>query len=441
MLPHNPSDHNEAGETPESLSGVASPLSPQSSMQSPDNQPTIQNPTYNPYTSTHKLHAVPQQGVRGGVVASIAALSLVLGGAAGAGAGALIVHNQDSNVAQGATTLSPAPIYQSERVISGDVSGLAVKVVAQVGPAVVSILNNQQPQGGLFGATQTTSAGSGVIIDANGYILTNYHVIDQEQNLKVTFANGTSTTATVVGKDPSNDIAVIKVTTKVPAVAHFGSSSLVRPGESVIAIGNALGNLQNTVTEGIVSGLGRSLPNGNDPTGAALLQNLIQTDAAINHGNSGGPLVDLAGNVIGINTAVIRGTGSSSALSSADQAVGLGFAIPSDTAKAVADRLIFHSPSPFLGVEYRAITPQVSSASGLPVGARILLVTKGSPAEQAGLKQNDVVTAVNGQAINDQHDLKYMLDTYHVGDSVKISVYRNGQNITLTANLGKRPQQ
>jgi S1-C subfamily serine protease len=438
MLPHNPSHDSDDGDAIENPGEALPPPAPQSFMQGPHDQPTLQTPAYNPYTSTHRLHAPPQSGVRGNVVAGIAALSLLLGGAAGAGAGALIVHNQDSNAAQGQNGLSAAPVVQSERVISGDVSDLTVKVVQQVGPAVVSILNNQQPQSGLFGATQSTSAGSGVVIGANGYILTNYHVIDQEQNLKVTFANGTSTAATVVGTDPTNDIAVIKVDTKVPAVAHFGSSKLVHPGQSVIAIGNALGNLQNTVTEGIVSGLGRSLPNGNDPTGAELLQNLIQTDAAINHGNSGGPLVDLAGNVIGINTAVVRSTGSNGSLASGDQAQGLGFAIPSDTAKAVADRLIFHSPSPYLGVQYLPVSPQVAGASGLPIGARIKLVTKGSPAEKAGLKQNDVVTAVNGQQIDDQHDLKYMLDTYHVGDTVKLSVYRNGQNITLTANLGKR---
>jgi 2-alkenal reductase len=325
--------------------------------------------------------------------------------------------------------------------VSSDISTLATAVVKTVGPAVVSILNSQEPQQGLFGATQSTSAGSGVIIDQSGYILTNYHVVAQAQNLKVTFANGTSSSATLVGGDASNDIAVIKVDTKVPAVAHFGDSGRVLPGETVIAIGNALGDLQNTVTEGIISGLGRSLPNGNDLSGQEMLQNLIQTDAAINHGNSGGPLVDLAGNVIGINTAVVRSSGSTDPLQSGDQAEGLGFAIPSNTAKAVVDRLIFRTPSPYLGVEYRPISPQISSASGLPVGARVLSVTKGSPADRAGLRANDVITSVNGHAIDAQHDFKYMLDTYHVGDSVKLNVHRGSRTLTVTATLGKRPSQ
>jgi len=400
---------------------------------------------YSPYVTqaqTGRLAGGPKPGVAPKLVAGIAALSLVLGGAAGAGAGAFMAHSQNS-VAQGsANDSAPSPIYQSERVISGDVSSLTVKVVQQVGPAVVSILNNQQPQQDYFGNTsQATSAGSGVIIDRNGYILTNYHVVAGEQNLKVTFANGTTTTATLVGGDPTNDIAVIKVEAKVPAVATFGNSQTIRAGETVLAIGNALGNLQNTVTEGIISGLGRSLPNGNDASGNSSLQNLIQTDAAINHGNSGGPLVDLAGHVIGINTAVVRSTSTTNTglQVGGDQAEGLGFAIPSNTAKAVADRLIFHTPSPFLGIEYKPVSAQLASAYGLPVGAYVKAISPNSPAAHSGLKPQDVITAVGNQAIDDQHDLKSVLDTFHIGDKVKLTVFRSGQTTTLTVTLGKHP--
>jgi S1-C subfamily serine protease len=448
MLPQDDSleARHEAADVPSTETGVTLHDQPTSRVPAYDRQTTFSPmytpPEYHSHAHTQRLSPPPpRQGVGSRAVAGIAALSLLLGGAAGAGAGLLVDHNQSNN-ASASQNLQQSPVSMSSHVVTADVTSLTVKVVQQVGPAVVSVLNSQQPQSGLFGATQATSAGSGIIIDANGYILTNYHVIDQAQNLKVTFANGTTATATLVGGDSSNDIAVIKVNVKVPAVAQFGDSNRVSPGETVLAIGNALGNLQNTVTEGIVSGMGRSLPNGNDPTGASLLQNLIQTDAAINHGNSGGPLVDLAGNVIGINTAVVRSTGNTNgALQSADQAEGLGFAIPSDTAKAVADRLIFHTPSPFLGVEYRAITPQVSSASGLPVGARLLLISKDSPAARAGLKANDVITAVSGQRIDDQHDLKYMLDTFHVGDTVKLTVYRGNTTLTISVALGKRPAQ
>ncbi len=399
-------------------------------------QPTVYGPPFYESAQTQRLSSTPRQGIRPRAVAGIATLSLVLGGAAGAGAGALVQHTQSTDNASAA--VSASPIYQSERVLSGDVSSLTVKVVSQVGPAVVSILNSQVPQDGFFGTTQSTSAGSGVIIDKNGYILTNYHVVAQEQNLKVTFANGTSTSATLVGGDPTNDIAVIKVDTAVPAVATFGDSTAVKTGETVIAIGDALGNLQNTVTEGIVSGLGRSLPNGNDATGDSSLQNLIQTDAAINHGNSGGPLVDLAGHVIGINTAVVRSS-SSDPLQTGDQAQGLGFAIPSNTAKAVADRLIFHTPTPYLGIDYRPVSAQIASVYGLPVGADVRTVAPNSPASRAGLKPQDVITAINGQPIDDQHDLKTVLDSFHVGVTVKLNVFRGGQNIVLSATLAKRP--
>lgn len=406
-------------------------------------QQTGYQPPIYPAHQTQRLDGGSHRGVPPRLVAGIAALSLVLGGGAGAGAGALMAHSQADSASSASSSSLPSPVYQSEKVISGDVSSLTVRVVQQVGPAVVSILNDQAPQQDFFGnVSQATSAGSGVIIDKNGYIVTNYHVVASAQSLKVTFANGTSTSATLVGQDPSNDIAVIKVTAGVPAVAAFGDSSALKTGETVLAIGNALGNLQNTVTEGIISGLGRTLPNGNDPSGTSSgtsLQNMIQTDAAINHGNSGGPLVDLAGHVIGINTAVVRSSGSSGLLQGSDQAQGLGFAIPSNTVKAIADRLIFHTPSPFLGVDYRQVSTQMSSAYNLPVGAWITTTVAGSPAARAGLKGQDIVTAVNGQAIDDQHDLKTVLDTFHVGDTVKLTVYRGGRILTLSATLSKRP--
>ncbi len=450
MSVNDPSDYSSLGAAsrqPESDRGqdasAAFGAAPRAGSAPAHDAPTQPVMPYAGSTPTQRLHLPPktQQGMRGRAVAALAAICLLLGGAAGAGAGAFVAHNDGGSSSSSSEVASLAPTFQSERVVSGDVSALSTSVVKQVGPAVVSILNNQQPQQGLFGSTQSTSAGSGVIIDASGYILTNYHVISEAQNLKVTFANGTTSDATVVGGDSTNDIAVIKVAGKMPAVAHFGDSSKLSPGETVIAIGNALGDLQNTVTEGIVSGLGRSLPNGNDATGQEMLMNLIQTDAAINHGNSGGPLVDLAGNVIGINTAVVRSTSSNGLVQSGDQAEGLGFAIPSNTAKAVADRIIFHTPTPFLGVEYNPISPQVSSASGRPVGARILSVSKGSPAALAGLKVNDVVTSVNGQQIDEQHDFKYVLDTYHVGDKVRLTVDRDGRTITISVTLGKRPSQ
>jgi 2-alkenal reductase len=205
--------------------------------------------------------------------------------------------------------------------------------VQQAGPAVVTVINTMQvTTRGRFGpATQTAEAsGSGIIIDEAGYIVTNQHVVENQTALEVIFSDGTRAPATLVGEDASIDLAVIKVNVAVPAVAKLGDSNALEPGQPVIAIGTALGDFQNTVTAGIISGLHRQL---DDTTLVA--QDLIQTDAAINHGNSGGPLLDLEGNVIGINTAVVRADDSVG-----DIAEGLGFAIPSNTVKTVVERLI-----------------------------------------------------------------------------------------------------
>jgi 2-alkenal reductase len=379
---------------------------------------------------------VGSRGVSPRLAVGVAVLSLVLGGAAGAGAGAMVAHHDDA--ARDAGGMRSPPRFATQSTALDSAQSPAANAANLAGPAVVSILNNQQPRLSFYGATPSTSAGSGVIIAKNGYILTNYHVVTQERDLRVTFANGISTAAILVGGDPTTDIAVIKVNVPVPAVAVFGDSKKVRPGETVIAIGNALGDLQNTITEGIISGLGRTLPNGNDATGNSSLQNLIQTDAAINHGNSGGPLVDMTGHVIGINTAVVRASGTDST-QYADQAEGLGFAIPGNTAKAVADRLIFHTPSPYLGIDYAPVSAQVAGLYRLPVGAIVKTVVPNSPAKRAGCRVGDVITTVNGQAIDDQHDLKTVLDTYHVRDKVSLRIYRAGRILTFTATLVKTP--
>lgn len=402
----------------------------------PHDQPTQLQPAFQPEYRAYS--SGDSNGVAPRTVALITVMSLLLGAAGGAGAGAFVVHNTTSTRV---STAAPKPVsaLQSEQLSFSNASRLAENVVLSVGPAVVSIRNDQQPQQDFFGNTsQAVSAGSGVVIDGHGYILTNYHVISDAQDLNVTFANATTARAVIVGSDPSSDIAVIKVNVQVPAVAQFGDSSQVKAGETVIAIGNALGNLQNTVTEGIISGLNRTLPNGNDATGQEMLQSLIQTDAAINHGNSGGPLVDLDGHVIGINTAVVRTSSSSSTnlLGSADQAEGLGFAIPSNTARAVADRLIFHTPTPSLGIRYEPVSSQMASSYRMPSGAAVRSVIAHSAAAQAGLKAQDIITAVDGQKIDDTHDLKVVVETHRVGDHVKLTFYRGGQYHIITVALG-----
>jgi 2-alkenal reductase len=208
----------------------------------------------------------------------------------------------------------------------------ATSAVKEVGPAVVTIVNTQSVMGGRGRfPVQVTGVGSGVIVDSRGYIVTNYHVIEGQQSLQVIFSDGTEAAARLVGGDAAADIAVVKVDTAVPAVAEFGDSDALEPGQPVVAIGSALGDFRNTVTAGVVSAVHRNL----DETMQTDLGDLIQTDAAINEGNSGGPLIDLNGQVIGVNVAVVRSTDYQG-----DTAEGLGFAIPANTAKQIADELI-----------------------------------------------------------------------------------------------------
>jgi S1-C subfamily serine protease len=202
--------------------------------------------------------------------------------------------------------------------------------VAEVGPAVVTIVTSQNAGTTRRGvARQTTGVGSGVIVDRAGYIVTNHHVIENVLSVEVIFSDGTKSGATVVGSDASLDLAVIKVESTVPAVAILGNSDTLEPGQPVVAIGSALGDFRNTVTAGIVSALDRTL----EDLESGSLSGLVQTDAAINEGNSGGPLISLDGEVVGINVAVVRGDGYTTA-------EGLGFAIPSNTVRSVLNRVV-----------------------------------------------------------------------------------------------------
>lgn len=324
----------------------------------------------------------------------------------------------------------------AQQAVAAPESEPYVAVVQKAGPAVVTVVNQLPPQPSFFGQiAQPEALGSGVIIDKDGHIVTNNHVVAGGSKFQVIFSDGRKVAATLVGRDALSDIAVLKVDGPVPAVATFGDSSKLQPGEIVVAIGSALGDFRNTVTHGIVSGLDRTL---SDPTGPSL-SGLIQTDAPINHGNSGGPLLNLQGQVIGINTAVVRGSGIGS-----DVAEGLGFAIPSNTVKTIADELIKNGyvVRPYLGVNWQPVTPQIASYYGLEVnaGALIQAVVPGSPASTAGLRPGDVVTAVAGTKIDDQHDFATLLLNHKVGDSVQLTIQRGHQSLTVTATLGQRPQ-
>ncbi len=305
--------------------------------------------------------------------------------------------------------------------------------VAGVGPAVVTVVGRVLTQRDFFGySSESQVSGSGVIISEQGYILTNNHVVEDATQLMVVLANGEEQEAVLVGSDRFADIAILKTEGSIPAIASLGNSDTLSAGETVIAIGSPLGDLKNTVTVGVISATGRNLDSGR----GYQLNDMIQTDAAINQGNSGGPLVNLAGEVIGINTLVVRGSGSSST-----SAEGLGFAVPANTARAIADQIIQtgYFARPYLGIRYQSITPDIASIYGLPVdwGVYVAQLDRESPAAQAGLQRGDIITRIGDQTLDDNHPYINALFAYSPGQTIQLEIVRSGEVLTLPVTLGE----
>ena len=316
-------------------------------------------------------------------------------------------------------------------------SSETVDAVQKAGPAVVTVITTlPRPTGQQRSQSPVdpTASGSGIILDTAGNILTNNHVIDGYVKVQVIFADGSQADAKVVGADALADLAVLKVDVPVPAVAVIGNSDALTPGQHVLAIGSALGDFRNTVTYGIVSGIGRRLP-GVDYR----LDDLIQTDAAINHGNSGGPLINLAGQVVGINVAIYRGSG----LTDDTTVEGVGFAIPIDTAKLVADQIINSGKvtRAYIGVSYQMLTPQLASfyKTKEQQGAYVTNVIAGTPADKAGMKAEDVIVEIGGKKLSDTYSLFAALLRYKPGDSVPMKLMRGSDQIPVSVVLVERP--
>jgi serine protease Do/serine protease DegQ len=272
------------------------------------------------------------------------------------------------------------------------------------------------------------SAGSGVIYDARrGYIVTNAHVVENASEITVTLQDGRDLKAQVVGSDQPSDVAVLRVSAEGMAEMPLGDSSRLEVGDFVVAIGNPFG-LQHTVTSGIVSGLSRT---GINPDG---YEDFIQTDASINPGNSGGALVNLRGELIGINTEIISSTGGN---------VGIGFAIPVNMVHSVAEQLIEYGAvrRGQLGVSMYTVTPDIAHSLGLAsaVGALVSQVVEGSPADQAGLRVGDVITAVNGQPVKSNSELRNAIGLLRVGDRIDIGLVRDGKPLRVTAVIAAAP--
>jgi len=364
----------------------------------------------------------------------------IAGGIAGGIAGFTMAGLRTPPERQAALASASAPIQEIASPVAMPVheTGDTIEAVKKAAPAVVTVITTLQAGQGLQqrSTLEPTASGSGIILNSSGHILTNNHVIEGQKKLTIIFANGQQAEARLVGGDSLGDLAVLKVDAPVPAVAELGDSDLLVPGQHVLAIGSALGDFRNTVTAGVVSGLGRQLP-GVDYR----LDDLIQTDAAINHGNSGGPLINMAGQVIGINVAIYRGSG----LTAADTVEGVGFAIPINTAKVVAQQLIDTGRvvRPYVGVSYQMLTPQLASYYKVSQqqGAYITGVMPNTPAAKAGLQAQDVIIAVDDRPLGDNYSLFTALLHYKPGDNVTLKIMRGGKEQTLTVALTERPSE
>ncbi len=362
------------------------------------------------------------------VVAGVSALG-------GAIVGGYVVRS--TLIQQNVEAATPVPIaavpQQSQllEVSNTQVDTAIVETVESVGPAVVTIEGTISGQTTFFGqAADQQVSGSGVIISSDGYVLTNNHVVESTRDLVVILADGSEIPAEVISSDSFSDLAVIKAEGEMPAVAVLGNSDQIKPGETVVAIGSPLGTFKNSVTVGVISATGRMLDTGN----GYQMEDLIQTDAAINQGNSGGPLVNLAGEVIGINVAIVRSGGSA-------VAEGLGFAIPSNTARIIGENIIANGyfARPYLGIRWQTITPSIAARYDLPVewGVYIMDVSKGSPAELGGLQNGDILTQIGERVINEETSFSNALFAYQAGEVVTIKVVRGNRELELPVTLGE----
>lgn len=340
----------------------------------------------------------------------------------------------DKYIYKDKTARPVAPSYDSNQVIPANEASVT-SVSDKVSPSVVSIVTNTTTQT-YFGTAPSQAAGTGIIVSADGYILTNKHVVNGARSVQVVTLEGdTYEDVSVVGTDPLNDVAYLKIKNgkDLPA-ASLADSNTVRVGQSVVAIGNALGQYQNTVTSGIISGTGRPVQAG-DASGnnVETLTDLFQTDAAINSGNSGGPLLNMAGQVIGINTAV------------AQDAQGIGFAIPINATKGTLKGVLAGKgvQRAYLGVRYVPVTPEVVKKYKLTVkqgayvyGESTSSVMTGGPADKAGVKEKDIITKINGAVVGRNGGVSSLVGAYAPGDTISLTVVRDGRERDLSVTLG-----
>jgi S1-C subfamily serine protease len=370
-----------------------------------------------------------------GTVLGAALLSAVL-----ASGGTVVALTASGALDRPATTTTTTPtgttVGATNQPVTIDESSATIEVAAKASPAVVRLMVNGSVDTSQ-GIIPERGVGSGVIYDSHGWILTNRHVVEGSDRLSVELNDGRVYEGRVYGIDTLTDLAIVKIDASDLPVANLGRSSELKVGQLVVAIGSPLGTYSNSVTSGIVSAKGRMITTDGNQN----LNNLIQTDAAINPGNSGGPLLDAGANVVGVNTAI------------AADSNGIGFAIPIDIARPIMEQAVAGKQlaRPYMGVVYKSIDRQFADANDLAVRDGALIqraasgsstspaVVPGSPADEAGLREGDIITKVNDQAIDGDHPLDATLSMYAPGDTVTISILRDGQTTTVQLTLGTRP--
>jgi len=379
----------------------------------------------------------------------IAALfaAALLGGGAAVGIGAAVDSNPTSTVVSTVEAAGSAPASFAKT--SDDGSKSIQDVYASAGPGVVQVTSTSVvSQDPFFGAQEARSLGSGFVIDKAGHIVTNYHVVQDAQKVEVNFSAEDRVPAKVVGTDPSTDLAVLRIDAQAGALTPLplGNSDAVRVGDSVVAIGNPFG-LERTVTAGIVSALQRQIqaPNG------FTIDKAVQTDAPINHGNSGGPLLNSRGEVIGINSQIESESGGN---------VGIGFAVPVNTVKEVVSQILKTGKveHAYMGIEMQPIDESLYETFRLPVSRGVLIsrVRPGSPAAKAGLRGGDqqvvvegvsyalggdIVTRADGTDVTSPDDLSSLVLSKDPGDTITLEVHRGESTRTVRVSLGRQPSQ
>ena len=432
-------------------SGSGDPLR-QSAYEAPPSGPSTFTPAHEPrawlppattpldaHTGPIRSPASERRGAGVGTIVAAAVLSAVL-----AAGGTFVTLDATGALNRPATTASSlAQPTGARQPVTIDESSAIIDAAAKVGPAVVQITVTGTSTDPLGGTIPETGVGSGVIYDSHGWILTNRHVVTDANGqivskLTVALKDGQKIDGTVYGVDTLTDLAIVKIDASGLTAAPIGSSSDLKVGQLAVAIGSPLGTYSNSVTSGIISATGRSITLDN----GARLSNLIQTDAAINPGNSGGPLIDAAGEVIGINTAI------------ASNSNGIGFAIPIDIARPIMQQALAGQKlaRPYIGVRFVSIDYQVKQAQKLPVAEGALVgpgqdangqplpaVDPSSPAAKAGIKDGDIITAVGGQVIDTSHPLDAVISQFAPGQTVTIDILRGTARISVQVTLGTRP--